>query len=166
MTEGGSLDPHNDDDLMQALGRAVQVSEPVPAEVVAAAKASFTWRTLEAELAELAELTFDSLADADALVGVRGPGGPRALTFEHDDVVVEVEVTEDGARRTLVGHVTPSPVDWVELHQASGTEPVRFEADSFGRFRVPGIAAGPFRLLCRFRQGAPRPVMLTQWVTI
>jgi hypothetical protein len=164
MTEGGSFDHHNDDDLMRALAQAVQASEPVPAEVVAAAKASFTWRTLEAELAELAELTFDSLADA--LVGVRGPGGPRALTFEHEDVVVELEITEDGPRRTLVGHITPSTVDGVELHQASGTEPVRFEADSFGRFRVPGIAAGPFRLLCRFRQGEPRPVMLTQWVTI
>lgn len=165
MTEGGSFDPTNDDDLVEALARAVQVSEPVPAEAVAAAKASLTWRTIEAELAELAELTFDSVTDSEELVGVRGPGGPRALTFEREDVVVEVEVTEDGGRRTLVGHVTPSPVESMELHQ-SGGEPVRVDADSFGRFRVPGVATGPFRLLCRFRDGAAHQVMLTQWVTI
>jgi hypothetical protein len=163
MTEGGRFDLADDDDLVQALARAIQASEPVPAEVLDAAKASFTWRTIEAELAEL---TFDSVSDADELVGVRGPGGPRALTFEHDDVVVEVEVTEDAGRRTLVGHVTPAAVDSMELHQASGTEPVRLEADSFGRFRIPGVAAGPFRLLCRFGQGASSPVMLTPWVTI
>ena len=162
MTEGGSFDHNNDDELLEVLARAVQATEPVPAEVVAAAKASFTWRTIEAELAEL---TFDSVADTDALAGVRGPGGPRALTFEHDDVVVELDVTEDAGRRTLVGHITPAPLDGVELHQAAATEPVRLEADSFGRFRVPGLAAGPFRLLCRFRQDA-RSSVLTQWVTI
>ena len=58
---------------MEALARAVQAIEPVPADVVAAAKASFTWRTIDAELAEL---TFDSVADTDALVGrARGPAG-------------------------------------------------------------------------------------------
>ena len=65
-----------------------------------------------------------------------------------------------------MGQVSPAPVDSVELHQASGAEPLHLEADSFGRFRVPGVAAGPFRLLCRFASGCGRQVMLTEWVTI
>ena len=163
MTAGGSFDRSTDDELLAALGRALQQQEPVPDEVVAAAKATFSWRTIDAELAAL---TFDSLTDADALVGVRGSGGPRALTFEYGDMVVEVEVTEHGARRSVVGHVAPAPLDWVEVHQGGRTEAVRHEADAHGRFQVPDLVAGPFRLLCRFRSGAQRPVMLTEWVTI
>jgi hypothetical protein len=163
MTAGGSFDRSSDDELMAALARALQDQEPVPDDVVAAAKATFAWRTIDAELAAL---TFDSVADADALVGVRGSGGPRALTFEYDDVVVEVEVTEHGGRRSLVGHVAPAPLEWVEVQQAGRTEPVRHEADAHGRFQVPDLVAGPFRLLCRFRSGAPSPVMLTEWVMI
>jgi hypothetical protein len=165
MTAGGSFDPSSDDELMAALGRALQHQDPVPDDVVEAAKATFAWRTIDAELAAL---TFDSVADADALVGVRsgGGGGPRALTFEYEDVVVEVEVTEHGGRRSLVGHVAPAPLDWVEVHQGGRTEAVRHEADAHGRFQVPDLVAGPFRLLCRFGTGARWPVMLTEWVTI
>ena len=95
-----------------------------PADVVAAAKATFTWRTIDAELAEL---TFDSVADTDALAGVRGGGGPRALTFEHDDVVVEVEVSEHAAGRTLVGQVAAAALGVDRGSQASGaaTRPPR-----------------------------------------
>ena|SRR5215211_7038859 len=160
MTDGGS----HDDELMEALTAAAR-RHMVPPEVVSAAKAAYTWRTIDAELAEL---TFDSVADADALAGVRGggAGGPRALTFEYDEVVVEVEVTEQAGRRTLAGHVAPSPPEWVEVHQASGAEPVRVEADALGRFAASGIAAGPFRLLCRFRPDARPSMMLTDWVSI
>jgi hypothetical protein len=163
MTAGGSFDPSIDDELLAALGRALQEREPVPEDVVAAAKGAFVWRTIDAELAAL---TFDSVADAQALAGVRGSGGPRALTFEHDDVVVDVEVTEHGTRRTLVGHVAPAPLESVEVHQAGRDEPVRQTADALGRFQVPDLVAGPFRLLCRFGPGARWPVMLTEWVTI
>jgi hypothetical protein len=163
MTAGGSFDRSTDDELLAALGRALQGQDPVPDEVVAAARATFSWRTIDAELAAL---TFDSVTDADALVGVRGGGGPRALTFEHDDVVVEVEVTEHGARRSLVGHVAPAPLEWVEVQQAGRADAVRQETDAHGRFQIPDLVAGPFRLLCRFRPGAPWPVMHTEWVTI
>jgi hypothetical protein len=163
MTAGGSFDRSTDDELLAALGRALQQQEPVPDEVLAAAKATFSWRTIDAELAAL---TFDSVTDADALVGVRGSGGPRALTFEYGDLVVEVEVSEHGARRSLIGHVAPVPLEWVEVQQAGGTDAARHEADAHGRFQIPDLVAGPFRLLCRFRPGAPWPVMHTEWVTI
>jgi hypothetical protein len=157
MTDGGS----RDDELMEALAAASR-HDAVPPEVVSAAKEAFTWRTIDAELAEL---TFDSVADA--LTGVRGSStGPRALTFEYDEVVVEVEVTEHAGRRTLAGHVAPSSPEWVEVHQAAGGEPMRVEADALGRFGASGIGAGPFRLLCRFRPDARPSMMLTEWVSI
>src|SRR3954452_9417959 len=142
MTGGGSTDRTSDDELLAALGRALEQQEAVPDDVVAAAKASFAWRTIDAELAAL---TFDSVADAEALAGVRaggGGGGPRALTFEHDDVIVEGEVTERGGRRTLVGHVAPAPLESVEVHQAGQAEPLREDADALGRFRVADLGAG------------------------
>ena len=99
MTGGGSFDRSNDDELLAALGRALQAQEVVPDAVLEAAKGAYAWRTIDAELAAL---TFDSVADADAL----------------------------------------------------------------GRFQVPDLVAGPFRLLCRFRTGARWPAMLTEWVVI
>ena len=158
MTGGGSFDRSNDDELLAALGRALQAQEVVPEAVLEAAKGAYAWRTIDAELAAL---TFDSVTDE--LVGVRGGGGPRALTFEHDDVVVEVEIVEHGPRRTLVGHVGPGPLEAVEVQQAGQAEPRRQEADALGRFQVPDLVAGPFRLLCRFRAGS---TVLTDWVTI
>src|SRR4051794_36471791 len=168
MTGGGATDHISDDEHLSALGRALEQRESGPDEVVAAAKTSLSWRTIDAELATL---TFDSVADDEALAGVRsggggGGGGPRALTFEHGDVIVELEVTERGGRRTLIGHVAPAPLDSVEVHQAGQAEPLRQDADPLVRFRVADLAAGPFRLLCRFRPEAGSPVMLTEWVVI
>jgi hypothetical protein len=165
MTDGGSLDQGaedmTDEQLMEALGTGLRASERVPAEIVAAAKASYTWREIDAELAAL---TFDSITETPEMAGVRsGGGGPRALTFEHQDVVVDVEIDEDG---TVIGHVVPVSVEWVEVQQATAGEPVRVAADERGRFRAPGVGRGPFRLLCRFGAGAPFPMLLTDWVTI
>ena len=70
---GGSMNaggvPHEaDEQLMQLTALALSDQEAVPAEVVAAAKAAWTWRTIDAELAELAH---DSSLD-DALAGCEG----------------------------------------------------------------------------------------------
>jgi len=159
MTASGSFD-RTGDELLAALGEALHRTEPVPADVVEAAKASFAWRTIDAELAAL---TFDSLVDADALVGVRGGEGPRALTFERDDVVLDLEVTEHASTRSLLGHVTPTPLDGVEVQQAGG-QPRRQPADAHGRFHIADLVAGPFRLRCRF--GSARPALVTEWIVI
>jgi hypothetical protein len=165
MTDGGSLDHRaedmSDEQLMEALGAGLRAADHVPSEIVAAAKASYTWLDIDAELAAL---TFDSITESPEMAGVRsGASGPRALTFEHGDVVVDVEIDQDG---TVVGQVAPAPVEWVEVHQAAPSQPVRIAADERGRFRAPGVGHGPFRLLCRFGAGAPFPLLLTDWVTL
>ena len=65
-----------DEEVFAELKRVIGDSDPVPAEVVAAAIASRTWRRIDAELAEL---VYDSLVDADP---VRSSRGGRRVTFE------------------------------------------------------------------------------------
>ena len=48
---------HPDEQLLSDVGAAIAAADEVPASVIEAAKASFTWRTVDAELAEL---VFDS----------------------------------------------------------------------------------------------------------
>ena len=54
--------------------------DPVPPLLDDAARAAFTWRTVDAELAELMRDSADASEEAGALV--RGGGGPRQLSFE------------------------------------------------------------------------------------
>ena len=64
-----------DDELLALVGRALRAAEPVPDHVIAGARAAWTWRTIDQELAEL---VFDS---AFELTGVRSEDTARQLTF-------------------------------------------------------------------------------------
>ena len=65
-----------DDQLLDLVGRALRTAEPVPDRVVAGARAAWTWRTIDQELAEL---VFDSAVE---LTGVRSEDTARQLTFQ------------------------------------------------------------------------------------
>lgn len=155
------LDDMNDEQILQELAQAIAVADPAPVEVVAAAKASLTWRTIDAELAAL---TYDSLLDDDPLATVRGgvTAGPRALTFELGDVVVDVEVADSGASRQLLGQVVADGVVAVVLEQAGRSGSSDLPVDDLGRFRATGVPAGPIRLRCRLAGHE----VVTDWVVI
>ncbi len=155
------LDDMNDDQVLQELAQAIAVADPAPAEVVAAAKASLTWRTIDAELAAL---TYDSLLDDDRLATVRGAvtAGPRALTFELGDVVVDVEVADSGVSRQLLGQVVADGVVAVVLERAGDRDGIDLAVDDLGRFRATGVGAGPIRLRCRLADSE----VVTDWVVI
>jgi hypothetical protein len=155
------LDDMNDDQVLQELAQAIAVADPAPAEVVAAAKASLTWRTIDAELAAL---TYDSLLDDDRLATVRGAvtAGPRALTFELGEVVVDVEVADSGASRQLLGQVVADGVVAVVLERAGDSTGTDLAVDELGRFRATGVGAGPVRLRCRLEGHE----VVTDWVVI
>ena len=89
------------DPVVAELRSMLDRADPVPDSVLAAAKAAFSWRTIDAELAEL---TADSLF---ADTGVRTAEGARLLTFEGPGIEVEVEVAHTGAGRKLTGQVVP-----------------------------------------------------------
>jgi hypothetical protein len=130
---------------------------PPPDRVVEAAKESYTWRTVDAELAEL---TNDSLVDQPAVL-TRGPSGPRALTFEAADLAIEVEVTVSGRQRRLLGQLVPAQPAQIEVSQAGTT--ITVEADAAGRFRFPGLEARPVGLCCRL---AGRRPVCTEWLLL
>jgi hypothetical protein len=143
--------------LLEQIQAAADEHDPVPGQVVAAAKASFTWRTIDEELAELVD---DSVLTG---AGVRAGDGTRMLTFEAGDTTVVVEILDAGASRQLTGQlIAPRPAQ-VEVRWQEGRAAV--VADDLGRFIVDGVPAGPVSLSCRFPL-EDRPPLVTSWVTI
>jgi hypothetical protein len=115
-------------DLTVLLGR----DATPPPEVLAAARASLTWRTVDADIAAL---SYDSLLD-EVPAAVRGVGDPRQLTFECDAVTIEMEIDDTPGGRRLIGQLTPAGPAALEVRTESGTEAVG-TADEFGRFVLP-----------------------------
>lgn len=150
----------SDDALIAELQDLFETTDPVPAHVVAAAEASFTWRTIDAELAAL-------VADSAErpLAGVRSQVdhvGPRLLTFEGQGLLVEVEVDPVGTTRRLVGQLVPPKSAEVEVRWPGGS--LTRAADEVGHFTAEAVPQGPVSLICRVT-GAGKPVA-TSWVTI
>jgi hypothetical protein len=138
--------------LRNVIGRA----DPVPDAVVHAAGAAYTWRTIDAELAEL---TADS---AMASAGVRSTSAPRLLTFEGAGVEVEVEVAQTGSTRHLSGQLVPVGSAQVTVRWSGGTQEAT--ADDLGRFAVDHVPAGSVSLAI-VRTGAEQPIV-TSWISI
>lgn len=130
--------------------------DAVPSVVLDAARAAYTWRTIDAELAEL---TADS---AMASSGIRSSSAPRLLTFEGSGIEVEVEVAQTGTTRRLAGQVVPVGAAQITVRWASGTKET--VADDLGRFTVDAIPGGAISLAV-LRAGAEHPIM-TSWVSI
>ena len=144
-----------DDELLQELRAALQ-EEPVAENVIRAAQAAFTWRTVDAELELLSLEASDALA-AGALVRGDGPGEQRTFAFRGERLSVEIEI--DGAG--IVGQLTPAQPGQVTLVTAEGPQATA-QADEVGCFTFPPPAPGPVRLDCRL--GADH--FVTEWVTV
>ena len=163
----GNPDDHDDDDefadVLAALSAAGRLDD-APPEAVAAAKSAFFWHTMDQELAEL---TYDSLLDPQALAGVRAGSAtlaPRRLTFESGDLTVELESTPSGpsgATRRLIGQLVPPQEGHVHVRHAGGGTTVT--ADEMGRFTVPDLAPGPISLRVQPAGGAE---VVTDWVLV
>jgi hypothetical protein len=149
-----------EDRLLAELRLAGSLDAPPP-EVVAAAKAVFVWRTLDAELAELA---YDSSQDDLSLAGMRGAtSARRSLTFEAAGVTVEVEAITAGSRRRLVGQLQPPQPGRVEVRHRDGSLTVA--ADEAGRFSADGVPSGPVSLRCQ-GIGQESVSIVTDWVLV
>ncbi len=145
------------DELLQAeLRSAIEQHDPVPPAAVEAARAAFAWRTFDAEVAEL---LFDSARD-DVIAAVRGSGSDRLLSFEGDELAVELGVTGLGEQRTLTGQIDPPARMSVEVRSLEGS--TMLETDGLGRFSF-GIATGPVSLRVLRGDGPP---LQTPWTLI
>ncbi len=139
MTDWDEMD---DEQLVAELGAAVAEEAAVSDRRRAAARAAFTWRSVDAELAELLH---DSALDAGAAVR-SGGDAPRTLTFARGAVTLEIEI--DGG--TLLGEVLdddagagPATV----VLQRPDADDRSTEADASGFFRFEGVEPGPVRFV-------------------
>jgi hypothetical protein len=145
----------DDEELLAALGEAMRAREAVPGWFVETGKNAYAWHNIDAELAQL---TYDSSRDQDAVAVVRSETASiRALTFTSARLSIELEVASD----SLVGQIIPPRAGTLEVHTTAGvtSSPV----DEIGCFAVNPIPASPFRLRCRTEDGAD---VLTGWITL
>ncbi|MGY1843782.1 hypothetical protein [Modestobacter sp. SYSU DS0875] len=154
---GGAVPEHDeaaDERLLHDLARVARDRDPVPADLLEFARQALTWRTVDAELAEL---TADS---REVAVAVRGTSDDvRLLTFSAGDLRLDVEVLTEGATRRLVGELSPGQPARVVLEHAGGT--LTEETDELGRFLLEGVPVGLVRLRCVPAGGAE---FITPWL--
>lgn len=150
------IDDNDSDDYLAArLGRVLAAHDPVPKHVLEAAKASGSWRTVDAELALL---LYDSVLDKEELVGMRG-GGSRLLSFTSPRVSLDIEVLGPG--RGLIGQVDGAGRARVEICYAELS--VSVETDATGHFADRQCRAGPISVRITDDTGK---VTRTEWVVI
>lgn len=148
----------DDDRLLTELGAAVREGQQVPESFVRAGKAAYTWRTVDAELAEL---RLDAPLAEPEPAGLRGEpsgpgGGPRALSFTASVLAIEVEIHPDAIRGQLVP-AQPGIVRIRDAEGATGEVPV----DEVGWFVIEMVPVVPFRLHVRTAAGA---AVITDWI--
>ena len=151
----------NDEALFDDLRGLFARADPVPERVQEAARAAFTWRTVDAELAELMRDSAEHDAGALALRGAAT--GPRLLSFESPRVAIEAEVTVLGPReRRLVGQIVPPVPAAVTVEQAGAR--LTAQADELGRFAFDRLSAGPARLRATLPDGGME--VATPWTSL
>lgn len=152
-SERPELDGMSDAALLDRL--AAVLDDPPPPDVLASARAAYSWRSLEAEL-----LPGPRGAPDDSQLVLRGASGSRLETFRGGGVLVELEVGADGEDRHLVGRVEPGDAVVVLLRPDGAVRPLVL--DALGRFVADGLAAGPVALRLRLGDRTVR----TGWLVL
>ncbi|MGD9527934.1 hypothetical protein [Pseudonocardia sp.] len=149
MSGGGGPGGTDDDALLAELGEAVRAGAEVPARFLAAGRAAFVWRTVDAELARL-------VAEP---AGMRG--ATRHLSFRAGGragaVGVELEVGPDGLR----GQLDPPGPGSVRVQVRGGEPGAPVAADEIGWFVARPVPAGELRVHVR----AGGAAFVTEWFT-
>jgi hypothetical protein len=131
---------HSDDDLFDELRDAVRARRSVPTAYVEAARAAYTWRSIDAELASLT-LTYDSAASEPEPVRGADTGPPRVLVFESGDLSVHLEVLP----HVVTGQLMPPRAGRISLEASHGVV-CRAEVEDDGFFVMARPADVPVRL--------------------
>jgi len=141
---------------MSLLHKGLDQADPVPTDVTEFAKAAFSWRTIDAELAEIA---YDS-NDQTTPAGVRSTATARMLSFEAGSWTIDIEYHAVTGR--LIGQIEPAREATVELHVAGAA--ILDETDDLGRFDFEGVLPGPISLV--FRTPGNLEVVKTEWTVL
>jgi hypothetical protein len=141
--------------LISLLRRGLDESDKAPADVTEFAKAALSWRTIDADLAQL---SYDSSEESNS-AAVRGVAAARILAFESGEWMIDLE--HDAVTGHLMGQIEPASKSTVELH-VIGTVLVT-ESDEQGRFGFDGVEAGPVALVIRVDGDE---VVKTEWIIL
>lgn len=151
MTSIAHIRWEDDDELLAFLDEALRTEGDVPPDFIAAGKAAFTWRSIDAELAAL---VYDS--EREPALNRTQTADLRALTFASAHVSIEVELTDNG----LIGQVVPPAAALVDVHTATGVT-ATVNADDLGCFTIRDVPQEPFRLRVRADDTID---VLTTWI--
>jgi hypothetical protein len=143
----------DDNDLLALLEEALDAEGDVPPDFIAAGKAAFVWRTIDAELAAL---VYDSDREP-ALTRTQTTADLRALTFASANITIELELTATG----LIGQLVPPSNAEIDVQTAAGVTG-SVTTDELGCFTIRVIPQEPFRLRCRAGETVD---VLTTWIT-
>ena len=151
----------SDDALFQELRTAVAETSDREAgglevRIMTAAKAAFTWRTVDTDLEFLA-LCYDSSLEEVAFVRGTSLDPARTLIFEGETIVVGVEVGTD----VLTGQLSPAQPGSVVLMTPQGWCG-ETEGDEAGFFLLARPSPGPVRLECHTEDAH----LVTDWVSL
>lgn len=134
--------------------------DPPPEALLAAARAAYSWRTVDADLCRP---SYDSLLD-ESLTSTRGGAGEsRLVRFAGAGLALDVEVSADGDARALVGQLTPAGTADITVRQGDGSE-LTTVADDLGRFVVDGMHTGPLSLRCA--PAGSEATLYTDWLLV
>ncbi|MDF5758336.1 hypothetical protein [Spongiactinospora sp. TRM90649] len=135
--------------ILGALRAALSRTAPVPPDAAGAAKAIYTLRDIDSELADL---TYDSAGRRVPAAAERGSvAAVRTVTLESPTTIIELGFTG----RVVVGQIVPvdpgaGPPGPSDLDvQTMGGESARVPFDELGRFEIEPVPAETFRLHCR-----------------
>jgi hypothetical protein len=144
-----------DDELMEQLRRIAGEVDAPPDLVTESARAAFSVRRLDDELAELLH---DS--DVTASAAVRGDRpGPRLLSFESGEVSLELQIEQVRSRLVVRGVAVGTAGD-VEV-ETTTTGPHAAAMDDNGWFRVVGLPVEPVRVRVHAPDGT---AVSTGWI--
>jgi len=148
--------PPSDDDrtLLDDLRMALAEAGEVPQEFLVAGRSAYAWHGIDAELA-LAEVAFDSAYDAELATRATAAGASRMVSFQADDVTVDIEVASDG----ITGQVTPAEPCHILGQGAVGTFD-ETTGDGAGLFVLGAPPSGPIRLRVAYADRA----VTTEWI--
>jgi hypothetical protein len=148
------------DDLLGRVRATFQALDPVPAEVLAAARSALSWRVPGADLAE----TIDNLAPLGAMAGVRGAEDARTLTFATSHMVIELEIDGTGHGREIAGRLAPPvPAEVRVRHLGLVPEQPGACADQAGHFALPVLPEGLVSLAFLLPDGTS---IVTSWIRL
>jgi hypothetical protein len=146
----------SDDELVVLVARMLTFDDVVPQDAVRTAELLGELGSVDAELANL---TFDSLTEAAALVVRADESGRRVVVFETGSVRIDVELVAGVDDEQVIGQIEPvgagASVVAEGVHEQRSTT-----CDARGRFRMP-LPPG----MVRFRVDTGSAEVVTPWLS-